>query len=144
MEQNLFDVLRRSTPAEARQQLNLSARDLDARVLQLTGSINGQGVTPESEVIFAYAHARSREASIEAQRASQPLIFPTELVELREWAHRRHFPDYHPVTPELLEWARRTFSEEEHLAGLREIEATGGVDIKDLFDDLEQEATPRE
>jgi formylmethanofuran dehydrogenase subunit E-like metal-binding protein len=58
MEQNLFEVLRRCTPAEARQQLNLSARDLDARVLQLTASVNGQTESPDNEAIIAYVNAR--------------------------------------------------------------------------------------
>jgi hypothetical protein len=31
-----------------------------------------------------------------------------------------------PIPPEILEWARQTFDEEEFLAHVREIEATGG------------------
>lgn len=144
MSQELFDVLRRCTPAEAQKQLHVSARELDAQVLQLTASLNGQSDLPEGEAIFTYVMARSREASLEAQRASQPLIYTPELVELRAWAHPRYLPQFQPVTPELLEWARRTFNEEEFLAGLREIETTGGVEIKDLIHEPEQEAMRRE
>jgi hypothetical protein len=144
MSQEILDVLMHSTPAEARQRLNLSARDLDAQVLQLTASLNGQIDSPENKAVFNYVIARSREESIEAQRASQPLIYTPELVDLRNWALPRFLPNYQPVTPELLEWARRTFSKEEFLAGLREIEATGGVEITDLIQEPEQEATSRE
>jgi hypothetical protein len=140
MSQELLDILMRSTPAEARERLNLSARDMDAQVLQLTGSLNGQGDSPECMAIFTYVTSRSREASVEAQRASQPLIFTPELVELREWALRRYFPQSQPVTPELLEWARRTFNEEEFLAGLREIQTTGGLEFKDFIHERAQEA----
>jgi hypothetical protein len=140
MSQELLDVLMRSTPAEVRERLNLSARDLDAQVLHLTASLNGQSDSPVSMAIFTYVTARSREASMEAQRASQPLIFTPELVELREWVRRRYFPQSQPVTPELLEWARRTFNEGEFLAGLREIQATGGLEFKDFIHELEQEA----
>ena len=137
MSQEILEVLKGSTPAEARQRLNLSARDLDAQVLQLTASLNGQIESPENKAIFDYVVARSREDSIEAQRASQPLIYTPELVELRNWAHPRFLPNYQPVTPELLEWARRTFNEEEFRAGLREIEATGGLELKDFIHELE-------
>jgi hypothetical protein len=145
MEQDLFDVLKRSTPAEARQQLNLSARDLDAQVLQLTASVNGQGESPESQAVIAYVNARIGEPSGETECQVPPLNLTPELEGLRQWVcgHYRALQQQY-LTPEVLEWARRTFDEEVHLAGLREIEATGGVDIKDLLYDLEQEATPRE
>jgi hypothetical protein len=144
MSKEILDVLMRSTPAEARQRLNLSARDLDAQVLGLTASLNGEIESPENKAVFNYVIARSREDSIEAERASKPLIYPPELVKLREWAHPRFLSNYHPVTPELLEWGRRTFNEEEFLAGLREIEATGGVQITDLIQEPQQETTSRE
>lgn len=144
MGQDLLNVLKHSTLTEARERLNLSTRDLDAQVLQLTASLNGQLDSPEDQAVFNYVIDRSREDSIEAQRASQPLIYTPELVELRNWAFPRFLPNYQPVTPEIMEWARRTFNEEEFVAGLREIEATGGVDITDLIQEPEQEATSRE
>jgi hypothetical protein len=48
------------------------------------------------------------------------------------------------LTPELLEWARKQFSEEEILAGLREIQQTGGLELRDFIQELEQEAARRE
>lgn len=41
-------------------------------------------------------------------------------------------------TPEMIEEARRTFDVEEYLAGVREIEAGGGVQIDDLIAELER------
>src|SRR5215472_17370409 len=80
MSQELFDVLkRRCEPAEMRKHLGTSARDLDARVLQLTASLNGtaslydgQGDSPEGKAVFAYVAARCNECGVEAQRRSQP------------------------------------------------------------------------
>jgi hypothetical protein len=48
------------------------------------------------------------------------------------------------LSPELIEWARKSFSEEEFLAGIREIEETGGLELKDFIRELEQEAGPRD
>lgn len=98
----------------------------------------------KNQAVFCSVRERCREDSIEAQRASRPLIYTPELAELRGWANRRFLPNYQPVTLELLEWARRTFNEEEHLAGLREIEATGCLELKDFIHARESEATLRE
>jgi hypothetical protein len=46
--------------------------------------------------------------------------------------------------PELLERARQTFNEEEFLAGVREIEETGGLRLEDFIDELEEEVRRRE
>lgn len=45
---------------------------------------------------------------------------------------------------ELLEWARSQINEEELVAGIREVEETGGLELKDFIDELEQEASARE
>jgi hypothetical protein len=45
---------------------------------------------------------------------------------------------------EILDWARGQVNEEETLAGLREIRETGGLELKDLIQDLEKEALGRE
>jgi hypothetical protein len=41
------------------------------------------------------------------------------------------------IPPEILEWARQTFDEEEFLAQVREIEATGGLSLEDFIAELE-------
>ncbi|MHB1424259.1 MAG: hypothetical protein ACYC3I_13880 [Gemmataceae bacterium] len=145
MNQELLEMLKRSTPAEARARLNLSDRDLDAQVLQLTASLNGQIDSSVRQAILAYVDDRLRESDKEARDSAQrPKLLP-ELGELHEWLGRHYRmlqQQYH--TPEVMEWARRTFNEEEFLAGLREIETTGGLQFEDFIHELEQEVKPRE
>ena len=45
-----------------------------------------------------------------------------------------------PIPPELLEWARQTFDKEEFLKDMREIEATGGLQLEDFIAELEARA----
>ncbi len=47
------------------------------------------------------------------------------------------------IPPELLEWARQTFDEEEFLAEVREIEATGGLRLEDFIAELEARVRSR-
>jgi hypothetical protein len=44
------------------------------------------------------------------------------------------------IPPEVLEWARQTFDEEEFLAHVREIEAMGGLRLEDFIAELEARA----
>lgn len=48
------------------------------------------------------------------------------------------------LTPELLEWARQEFSEEEIVAALREMKENGGLELREFIEELEQVANPRE
>ena len=48
------------------------------------------------------------------------------------------------LTPDLLESARSQLSEEEIVARLREVEATGGLQLDDFIHELEQAAGPDE
>ena len=45
-----------------------------------------------------------------------------------------------PIPPDLLAWARQTFDEEEFMAGVREIRATGGVRFEDFIGEVEARA----
>ena len=47
------------------------------------------------------------------------------------------------IPAEMMEWARQTFDEEEFLAQVREIEATGGVALEDFIAELEKKARDR-
>ncbi len=49
-----------------------------------------------------------------------------------------------PIPPEILEWARKNLNEEETAAGLREIRETGGLELADFIQELEQSVTPLE
>jgi len=44
------------------------------------------------------------------------------------------------LSPEMLEWLREGFNEEEFLAEVREVLETGGLELKDFIHELEQEA----
>jgi hypothetical protein len=48
------------------------------------------------------------------------------------------------LPPDLLEWARQTFNEEEFLAGVREIRATGGLEFDNFVKELERAAGEHE
>lgn len=43
------------------------------------------------------------------------------------------------LSPELLDWARQQFTEEELLAGYLEVKATGGLQLEDFIDELDRE-----
>jgi len=45
-----------------------------------------------------------------------------------------------PATPELLEWARRQFTEEELVAELRDLREQGGHELAELLRDIEPRA----
>jgi hypothetical protein len=47
------------------------------------------------------------------------------------------------IPPEVLEWARQTFDEDEFLAHVREIEATGGLRLEDVIAEVEARARSR-
>jgi len=60
--------------------------------------------------------------------------------EMLEWARQQ----MENLTPEMLEWARQQINVEEALAGLREINETGGLELRDFIQELEQLAAHRE
>ena len=47
------------------------------------------------------------------------------------------------IPPEIIEWARQTFDEEEFLARMREIEATGGLRLEDFLSEIEARVRSR-
>ena len=46
--------------------------------------------------------------------------------------------------PDLLEWARQTFNEEEFSQEVREVEQTGGVKFEDLIGEIEERVKRRD
>jgi len=70
--------------------------------------------------------------------AQVPHRVQTLLEEIESQADGRQMgpPSVQP-TPEILEWARQQFSEEEIVAGLREIRETGGLQLRDFIHELE-------
>lgn len=45
-----------------------------------------------------------------------------------------------PIPPDIMEWARQTFDEEQFLTHVREIEARGGLKLEDFLAELETRA----
>ena len=48
------------------------------------------------------------------------------------------------LSPQLVEMLKQQFDEAEFVAGLNEINETGGLELKDFIKELEEEAQPRE
>jgi hypothetical protein len=48
------------------------------------------------------------------------------------------------LTPELLEWAKQQFNDEDMIAGVEEIQRTGGKELHEFIHELEAEAAHRE
>jgi hypothetical protein len=59
-----------------------------------------------------------------------------------QFNHSEPFPR-EKIPPEILAWARQTFNEEEFMAHVREVEATGGLRLEDFIAELEARAKPR-
>jgi hypothetical protein len=69
--------------------------------------------------------------------AGDPIAKPLAPPEVSTWI-------IYPTPPDVLARARETFDEEEFLAGLREIEETGGLQFKDFIEELERAAGEHE
>ena len=115
MSQEFLDVLARLVPSEDPQRLDRTARELDAVVQRLAIVLEGFGDAGAQRDILAHLSATT------FTRLTDPNAGPRSV----------------KLTPELLEWARNQYTEEEIVAGLREIEATGGLELKDFIHELE-------
>src|SRR5580704_3424534 len=100
MSKHFLEELRRLAPEEKPERLEVTARELEAMVLRLSALLMGLGDSLAQDNILTYFSA-------------------TALAAVR---NRQVDPNSNKLTPELLEWARSQFSEEEYAAGLREIE----------------------
>jgi hypothetical protein len=123
MSQEFHDVLARLSPAQKSDQLDATVRELDALTLRLAALLNVLGDARARQELLACFNARLLTLLVDARPDVPPAV---------------------KLTPELLEWARNQFTEEELVAGIREIEATGGLELDDFIRELEQEAAPRE
>jgi hypothetical protein len=66
----------------------------------------------------------------------------TELLTERRQPDLRQKPTPVQLTPDQLEWARRQFSEEEYVAGIRDIRENGGVPFADVVQKLKSGKLP--
>jgi hypothetical protein len=120
MKQEFLDVLARLAPAGKPEQLDLAARELEVLAQRLAATLNDLGDARARNDILAYFNDRTRALLANGRVDPQPTKYP----------------------PELLEWARSQFTEEELLAGLQEIRTTGGLELRDFIDEMEEEGAP--
>jgi len=121
MSQDFFDVLARLAPADDPERLNAAARVLSALSQQMTFVLEGLKDASARQEILSRFNANVLASLADANR-----------------------PRSEALTPELREWARATFNEEEFLAGVREIQQTGGLTLEDFIEEIEKRALPRE
>ena len=122
MSQEFDDLLARLAPGEKPERLEQASRSLEDLVLQLAATLHGLGDPRARQDILAHVSARTRAFLGDANG---------------EWVRPK-------LDPDLLEWARSQINEEDILTQLREVQATGGLELKDFIHELEQEATSRE
>jgi len=117
MSQDFFEVLARHTPTDNPQRLDAAARVLSALSQQVALVLD----------------------SLEDASARQEILSRFNATVLATLADTDR-PRSEALTPELLEWANGLFTDEEVIAGMNEIRQTGGLELKDFIQELEQEA----
>src|SRR5947209_7508458 len=120
MNENYLDLLKQLAPTAPTAQLEQTARELET----LTS-------------VFAEVVGRLGDAS--AQRAVAAHLSAATLARL---ANGSVLPPYRKLTPEELDWARGLDTEEEILAGIREIRETGGLELKDFIQEIMDVTAP--
>jgi hypothetical protein len=130
MSQEFLDVLSRHAAAGELEKLDPVARELDNLSLRLATVLSGLQDSSARQDLLAQFDARVlgslKEIEEKAVRpgTSFPSSEPNELPSGK-------------LTPELREWARQQFSEEEIVAGLQELRDKGGLELGDFLKELE-------
>src|SRR5437660_11317193 len=94
----------------------------------------GHPVTGEATACAHCGHALAKGTM---PQAINPARKPAPPAEVSGWAVDR-------TPPDLMEWARQTFSEEEFAQEVRQIEQTGGVKFEDFIGEIEEAVKRRE
>ncbi len=76
-------------------------------------------------------------SGIEDLKPGQEVILRVEPIELPDGLSPEQLQGTR-LTPEQLEWARQQFTEEEVVAGLRELREKGGMELHEFLPELEQ------
>jgi hypothetical protein len=92
---------------------------------------------PVTDEAAACAHCGQALANGAMPQAINPARKPTPPAEVSGWTMDR-------TPPDLREWARQTFSEEEFAQQVREIEQTGGVKFEDFIGEIEERVKRRD
>ncbi len=118
---NLLDKYGIALPSEKLEQLSSELETATQRLAELLGSLNPllrEDVTNELPI---WLRQELHRLEVEAIKAT------TE-----------------KPSPEIMEWARREFNEEEFAEDIREMRAGGGLQLRDFIDELKQIAAGHE
>lgn len=121
MSKTFLDILARQPGTVDPEKLVLLAREFDAKARELASLLQRCEASVRQEVQNEFA----REVRAYLECVGAPA-----------WNHSE------VLTPEFREWALQQFSKEEIAAGLRDIEKTGGRELRDFLPELEQAAGP--
>jgi hypothetical protein len=81
-------------------------------------------------------------SSLEKNGEAPPQLVNKVLAVMLEMGEVAFAPQ--PLPKDLLEWAREQYSEEEIIAGIEEIRATGGLELRDFLGELQEAANRHE
>jgi hypothetical protein len=150
MDQPFSDVFARHGSGETPQNQEEMSRALDEACRNLARAL--AACSPAARRDFLAAIASRVEAFVDeinarAQQVSSSPVPPSSVGTGPNGLPPLGPADGFPVIklpPEVLEWERQQVNEEEIVAGLREIEQTGGLELRDFLHELEQAAGPDE
>jgi hypothetical protein len=118
MSQNFYELLARVAPAEKPERREAAARELDVLTQRLVAIIENLGDSNAQRDILAFLSAKT-------------------LTRLENGATAIFTPDF-------LEWARTQYSDEEIIAGIREVQETGGLELKDFIQEITDIVAPND
>lgn len=120
MSQSYLELLKHVAPAEPPARLEQTARHLETLTQLFAAVIGAVGDASAQKAVAAQLSAATL-ARLANGSDALPVV---------------------KLTPEELEWARGLDTEEEILAGIREIRETGGLELKDFFQEIIDAASP--
>jgi hypothetical protein len=129
MSEAFSDVLGRLMPTARPETIGPAARQVEALAQQMADVLVALDPAAASAALAYFAALVQR---IVAERTAEAV---------------RRLDDEKPpgreaIPSDVLAWARQQFTEEEIVAGLRELRATGGLELSEFIGELEQEAKP--
>jgi hypothetical protein len=145
MTQPFSDVFARHGPAEIPESHEELSRALDEACRNLARALAACPPALRQDLLAVIA-PRVRTLLHEMDAPAQQIPTSSDGAGPGTWALpgvTNGFP-FAKLSPELLEWARQLSTEEELVAGLREVRETGGLEFRDLLPELDQANDPDE
>jgi hypothetical protein len=136
MNRSFLDVLvRQRVPEDVNSAKRLS-QELNALCEQLAAFLSALERPVRSELLNRVLERVLASLERIDSEASELLAHPKK-------PHPQQKPAPVELTPDLLEWARRQFSEEELVAGIRDIRENGGVQFAEIIKQLKSGKLPQ-